>query len=331
MKDILIIKLGAAGDVLRTLPIIALIKRSNPSSAITLFTKPGDLIELLQTQKYLDHIISSPSLLKKEYALLYNFDTDREAMAVAQKVKAQKKYGFYSEEGYPSPYNSGSEYYLNTMFDDSLKKSNRRTYQEMMSEVAELIPQKTERYTLEIPKKFKEYADTFFKEKSLKSAKTIGLHIGSSPRWPSKSWNQKQIIELARLLAKEKLSLLLFGGPDELKTFPQIIEKLKSEGITVHTNNPDNSKMEFAALLSHCKAFISGDTFGLHVAVGLSIPTIALFFCTSPYEIEEYGLITKIISPKLSEFFPERSDEYSEELTNSISAQQVYKVLKEII
>ncbi|MEK6824550.1 MAG: hypothetical protein AABY02_01730, partial [Nanoarchaeota archaeon] len=58
-------------------------------------------------------------------------------------------------------------------------------------------------------------------------------------------------------------------------------------------------------------------------ALGLGKKTIALFFCTSPHEVEGYGLLHKIISPYLYDYFPERSNEYSERLVKSISAEQV--------
>ena len=46
-------------------------------------------------------------------------------------------------------------------------------------------------------------------------------------------------------------------------------------------------------------------------------------FVTSPNEVEGYGLLKKITSPLLGDFFPERSDLYDEVLTNSISADEV--------
>ena len=56
-------------------------------------------------------------------------------------------------------------------------------------------------------------------------------------------------------------------------------------------------------------------------------PTIGLFFCTTPHEVEGYGMLKKIASPILYDFFPERQNEYSEELVNSITADEVIAVI----
>ena len=61
----------------------------------------------------------------------------------------------------------------------------------------------------------------------------------------------------------------------------------------------------------------------IHVSLGLKKPTIALFFCTPPWEIEDYGIGKKITSSMLMNFFPEKMDQYDEELVKSISVKEV--------
>jgi heptosyltransferase-2 len=45
----------------------------------------------------------------------------------------------------------------------------------------------------------------------------------------------------------------------------------------------------------------------MHLALGLCKPTVAIFNCTSPWEIDEYGLLQKVISPRLGEYFYRRT------------------------
>jgi len=52
-----------------------------------------------------------------------------------------------------------------------------------------------------------------------------------------------------------------------------------------------------------------------------------LFFCTPTHEIESYNLLTKLTSPLLYDFFPEKMDQYDQELVNSISVEQVLETL----
>jgi len=122
----------------------------------------------------------------------------------------------------------------------------------------------------------------------------------------------------------------LFGGPNETDYHDSLSKELEQEGIKIHRNNPNNSDKEFFALVNVCNKIISGDSFALHVALALKKPTIGLFFCTPSNEVEDYGLLKKLTSPKLYDFFPEKCDQYDEDLTKSISAQEVLDALDEI-
>ncbi len=55
----------------------------------------------------------------------------------------------------------------------------------------------------------------------------------------------------------------------------------------------------------------------------MKIPTIALFFATPPWQIEDYDFLKKIISPLLDKFY--FTDEYIPELVNSITVEEVLK------
>src|SRR3990167_6110241 len=154
---IAIIKLGALGDVVRTLAILPALKEKYPNSEIDWITKKP-VNELLENHPDIKNILVLPTDPKEEYDILYNFDIDKEATDLAMKIKANKKLGFYEQNGYPAAFNIGSEYYLNTMFDDDLKKANKKTYQEMMFEAAELT-YVNEPYKLKPDKKAAIYAD----------------------------------------------------------------------------------------------------------------------------------------------------------------------------
>ena len=44
----------------------------------------------------------------------------------------------------------------------------------------------------------------------------------------------------------------------------------------------------------------------MHFALGSGIPCVSILTCTSPWEIYEYGLQQKIVSPLLAEYFYQR-------------------------
>lgn len=321
--NIVVIKLGALGDVIRTLPLAEAIKKKFPNSDLTWITKPNSL-DLIKSDKNIDRVlVEKPN---EKFDVLYNFDIDEEATSLASSIPAEEKFGFYRDGDYLSAFNLGAEYYLNTLFDDELKKSNKKTYQEMMFEAADL-PYNHEKYSIFLTTKEKEFGESFRKKNGLAGKKIIGLHIGSSPRWPSKAWHIEQIISFIEKVKKQTFEVILFAGPNEIDKAKEIEKKLESRGIRISTNNPSNSTREFASLVNICDALVCSDSFALHVSVGLGKPTLALFFCTSPDEVESYDLITKIVSPRLKEFFPERMDQYDESLVKSISPSEVLSKL----
>ncbi len=329
MIKILIIKLGALGDVLRTTPILNAIKEKYPDSEISWVTR-YDSTEILSNNPKINKVFTLPYKNTETFDILYNFDIEKEAIKLASSIQAKEKYGFYDNNGYPAAFNIAAEYYLNTLFDDELKKNNKKTYQEMIFEVAELSYEK-QLIQLNLSNDDKKYAENFIKENNIKIENLIGIHIGASSRWPSKAWSENKIKEFTKELKGRGNNVILFSGLNEKDKHEKIMKELKEEGFQVYHNNPNNSIKQFASLVNSCKLMVCSDSFSLHISLALGIKTIALFFCTSSNEIEGYGLLKKIISPLLYEFFPEKMNQYNEELVNSISVKEVLKVFNDII
>ena len=318
--NILIIKLGAKGDVVRTLCILPALKEKFPNSDIYWITKPENL-SLFENNPYIKKMLPF-AVTNTYFDLLINLDIEDKATELADKIKSKKKLGFYKTEDFPAAFNLGSEYYLNTLYDDELKKTNKKTYQQMIFDAAEL-EWKNQKCDIFLSSKDKEYAERFISEKKIKTERLIGIHMGASSRWPSKVWHESKLTEFIKLAKSRGHEILLFAGPNEFEAHKKIAEKLKKEPIIVYQNNPHNSDREFISLVSLCNTMICSDSFALHISLALNKPTVGLFFCTSPNEVESYGLLKKIVSPLLKDFFPEKSDQYSEELVKSISADEV--------
>ncbi|MDP1728761.1 MAG: glycosyltransferase family 9 protein [archaeon] len=301
------------------------IKKKYPESEITWITKKN-IIDLIKENPYITNLRTINEEINDKFNILYNFDFDEEACKLTEEIRADKKYGFYSEGNYPKVFNSGAEYYLNTIFDDELKRKNKKTYQEMIFELAEIHYNK-EYCPIFLNDEDKRYAEDFIRKNNINKDRLIGIHMGSSPRWPSKVWAENKLKEFIISATKKDYQILLFGGPDEIKKQKEFILELKKDNIKFYQNNPNNTDREFAALINICKKIVCADSFALHVALALKKSTVGLFFCTSFNEIEDYELLKKIVSPKLYEFFPERQDEYNEELINSIKVDEVIDAL----
>lgn len=328
MQKICIIKLGALGDVVRTLPILIGIKEKYPDSEISWITKK-ESSEIVNSSPYVNEVFVIPFEINESFDTLYNFDVEDDATFLAEKINAEEKFGFYSENGFVSAFNLGAEYYLNTLFDDEMKKTNTKTYQEMMFMAAEL-PYTKQSHSISLSNKDKQYAENFFEENKIKDKKVIGVHLGAGSRWPSKVWHNDNLIEFIKKAKSKEYDILAFGGPNEINELEKLKKELSKFGINVNINNPNNSLMEFASLVEKCDFMICSDSLSLHISLALKKLTIGLFFCTPPNEVEDYDLLKKIVSPMLYDFFPEKMNEYDEELVKSISAEKVFKVILEL-
>jgi len=59
----------------------------------------------------------------------------------------------------------------------------------------------------------------------------------------------------------------------------------------------------------------------MHFALGSGVRCVTLFTCTSPWEIYDYGILTKLISPLLGDFFYKRG--MDRRATTTISVEDV--------
>ena len=67
-----------------------------------------------------------------------------------------------------------------------------------------------------------------------------------------------------------------------------------------------SSLLEHLADVRNHRCLVGGDSLPMHFALGTGTPCVTLFTCTSPWEIYEYGIQKKIVSPLLEEFFYKR-------------------------
>ena len=322
-KKILIIKLGAIGDVLRTTPILQAIKEKYENCHITWLVEDYNKA-ILKNNSNIDKILvhNQENVLRlkfEKFDIMYNFEIDTPATLIANLVKAKKKYGYYfNKDGKTSFYNESAKYYWMRANSDYVNKNNTRTYQEMIFDIAEL-EWKNQDYSFKI--RDTGYADKF--KKKLEGKPILGLNIGSSKRWQAKKWSESKIEEFVKKVKKD-FNVILLAGPEE-----KGLEKTLAKKLKVETNKSDNTVEEFFNVINMCDVIVTGDTMAMHVALALNKPTVALFFCTPPDEIEGYERLKKICSPLLNDYL--YTDMYSKELSESIKVEDVMNELKNSI
>ena len=82
--------------------------------------------------------------------------------------------------------------------------------------------------------------------------------------------------------------------------------RLEAAGLRVNVLPRRDSLLEHLGDIANHRCLVGGDSLPMHLALGLRVQCVTLFNCTSPWEIHDYGLMTKLVSPLLAEFFYKR-------------------------
>ena len=287
----LIIKLGATGDVVRTTPLL---HRLQGSVTWVTVRKNRSLLEgLPRTSATLDVLDweERDSLRGKSYDLAICLEVDLETARLLDSVHVGKLFGAYVSGHGQMAYTTDAS----PWFDLSLisiygrEKADELKFQNRVS-YQELI--------------FDGLGLEFHGEPYLLPATPVpGLHgdvaIASEagPVWPMKKWAHYDWLKAE--LESRRLKV------NYLPTRPTLLEHL-------------------ADVRGH-RCVVCGDSLPMHLAVGSGIPTVALFNCTSPWEIYDYGILTKLVSPLIGEFFYKRG--FDPRATTAIQKDDVLRAV----
>lgn len=332
---VLIIKLGAMGDVLRTTPVLPALRKKYESVHITWLTN-SESYDLLVSNPHIDRLMtynleSTLQLQVERFDVLICLDKDVHAASLATLVKADEKFGFaFSEVGNIYPINSAAEYAFALGISDRLKfHENKQTYQEIIFRMLELDLPYGE-YIFNLPEKDMQFAsDILSKHGITNNHLVIGFNIGAGGGFAGKKWTIDGYVELAKKIHNElEGKVVLLGGFDEVDRCAQILKR--ADVPIVHSGN-HNTVNQFAGLIAHCGAIISGDTLGMHLAIAMKTPVIALFGSTCPQEIDLYGRGKKIVSNVDCAPCYKQYCEHGELCMKKIDVEQVFTCLYSLV
>lgn len=296
---VLVVKLAAAGDVLRSTSILPALRRKHPGSALWWLTDKGSK-PLLQGNPHLDQVLTTDPYAASylggcSFEAVYSFDMARDAVAFASAAKCRRRYGFgLSPEGQVVPIHPDAETWFEMGIFDQVKKANTETFQSHLFRMAGL-EFKGERPQLGLGPAERSYAGAFSAKHRLNRFKgLVGLNVGSGGRWPMKRWRLDGFVHLAKAFKKKRPSwgILLFGGPEEKELLPALEKKLRGSALSAGADNPLRG---FCALVGLVDTLVTGDTLALHVGVALEKRIVAYFGPTSDAEIELYGKGEKVL------------------------------------
>src|ERR1017187_1583725 len=281
----LILKLGAAGDVVRTTPLlkhltgeVSWVTAAKNISLLTGLTKTLRSVAWEQRDQFYD----------REYDLVINLEDTLDVAQFLPQLKFNKLFGAYAIAKGALVYTDDSRGWFDLSLisrfgkpaADKLKLENRRTYQDLI--FAGLGLQfKGEKYLLPAPVHTNLSGD-------------VAISPKAGAVWPMKNWAYYA----------------------ELKT------ELEKKGLTVNVLPDRASLLEHLGDVKNHRVLVSGDSLPMHFALGLGVRCVTIFNCTSPWEIYDYGLQRQLTSPLLAEFFFKRG--VDERATTAIRLEEVF-------
>jgi heptosyltransferase-2 len=274
-RRILIIKLGAVGDVMRTTPLLRVLKQSG--THITWLTETPAVLP----EDWIDCILKPDAgtlayLQAASFDVIYNLDKDPQAIALMKQLEAGEKHGFTMDDnGVCVPLDDRAhDKWMTGLFDD-LNRANKLSYLEETFAMCGL-EFKGEKYivplddsppfNLELPRPL------------------IGLNTGCGARWPSRLWAVNHWIELAERLRTEGYGVLLLGGPDEEERNREIAAASGAAYLGIFP------LQRFLRLVNETDVLVTGVTMSLHIGIGLGKRIVLLNNIFNRNEFELYGL-----------------------------------------
>jgi heptosyltransferase II len=275
--NILILKLGATGDVVRTTPLLHRL-----SGSVTWITAAKNCVFLGGLADNLRHFSweARARALDIRYDLAINLEDTLEVALFLKNLRPAEIFGAYADSSRRLRYTDDSRCWFDLSLissygrqkADRLKLLNRQTYQELIFTGLGLHFA-GEPYVL--PKPI---------ETGLSGDIAIAADAGDV--WPMKKWAY----------------------------YGKLREALEDQGLTV------NVLPKRPSLLEHLS-----DVQNHRCLLGSGTPCVTIFTCTSPWEIYDYGIQKKIVSPLLEEFFYKRG--YDERATMAISIDEVFEAV----
>jgi ADP-heptose:LPS heptosyltransferase len=306
---ILIINLDAMGNVLVTTSILTPLKRKYPTSHISWITLPN-AAPLLEHIRDLDRVHRwDPEawlvLQQLRFDLVLNVDKSRRSGALMGMLSAEEKLGFgINENGVIIPLNvEAEENYLMGLDDEWKFRRNTKTVPQILCEQFRL-DYRRDSYALTLSPEEKAFCASYAREHNLGASAAaprslvVGFNTGCSELYPNKKLSVEQHLELVDRLANiPGIRLLLLGGPEDTLRNAEIARRAAGKVLSTPTTEGVRRGLCYINL---CDIVISGDSFGMHAAIGLGKYVVVWFGVSCWTEIDLFDRGVKLIPEGLA-------------------------------
>jgi heptosyltransferase-1 len=292
IKNVLIVKLSAIGDVIHALPVSYAIKETFPDAKVTWVVEPP-AYDLLTNNPYIDKIVlfekkkfkslggfikNLPPFLaelrKEKYDAVLDLQGLGKSAAIAYLAKAPLKLGCCNMRE----------------MSDLVSKPVCGPHQnshiiERYLDVARELGCKVEKvvFPIEVTLKEAEIAEKIMLQAGM-NIKTPYIVLAVGANWPNKRWPAKLYAKLADYLYTQQLiPVIIGGGVTDAGLAAEIIANAEIPPADLVGKT---TLKQLSFIMKNAKAVVGGDTGPMHLAAGLGKPVVALM---GPTDINRNG------------------------------------------
>jgi len=298
---VLIVRLGAIGDVVNTLPALSALREALPHAHVAWVVEPA-AASLLQGHSMVDEVIVVPrsragrglrraldvlsavraagdTLGPRRFDLVVDFQGNLRSGLVVRRTRAPLRVGYAR-----GSCREGNWLFTNRRVAAPLRDGHRveRALALLMGLELQIGP--SPRPVIPEDPDAERRAEEFAGGLRGGGRRVIAIHAGTSEFASYKQWPASRYIELVpRLCAEMGAAVVLtWKGEGEREAAEAIAGAAEGAVVAPETN----SLLELAALLRRCDLFIGSDSGPLHLASAVGTPVVALF---GPKDAAVYG------------------------------------------
>lgn len=290
LNKILIVRLGAIGDVVHTLPALAALRRSLPEAHLAWAVERGGAAKILHGNPYLDELIeldlrgwrknwkaletraavraSFANLRASKFDIALDFQGLLKSAAVAWLAGIQRRIGFAKDSLREPASRWLMTEHVSADDDDHVIKKNLQLVKSLGCDISG---------EFEFPIKLDAADEQFTSEQLEKSNGALAI-LNPGGGWATKLWHTSEFAAIAdRLWEAFGIRSAITYGPGELSLAQLVVGQTKTGAAFPLAS----SLKQFLALAGKAKLFLGGDTGPMHLAAAARTPIVALFGPTS--------------------------------------------------
>ena len=266
-RNILVIKLGALGDVVLSLPQMMKLVEVYAHDHVTLLTAPDfaelvaglplqvvtfrrkGLVEMLRVVRW---------LLGQQFDVVYDLQGSLRSRVMTLLTQADKRVGRRPGIAYThTPVVPATGLHAFDRFNAVL--------------VAGGVEAAVPRLQLPVSASVTSRVATWLQQQGLAGEKLVLVHAGSSRGWPAKRWHEEYFRLLAGSLEAAGLAVVWIGGEDERSLNARLAAQVGVDATAVF------GLAELLALAEHAVFVVTNDSGPMHVLSAAALPVYAFF------------------------------------------------------